>query len=352
MPLELIVERPRKIMLREYTDPPLQEGQVLVRTTVSGIKSGTEINLYRGEVPFVAEVWDPALRLFRPPEKDESLKPFFPHSLGSWASGVVVAVGPKVMRLKPGDLVHGEWKHRQTAVLPESRLHVVESHDQGEVMLFTDPAKFALAAVHDAEIKLGDRVAIFGMGAIGLLAIQMARLNGARQVFAVDPIEGRLELARQLGADLALNPSNCDVALTIKRSTENRGVDAALEISGIYAALQEAIRCACQGGRVVAASYYGAQQGRVDLSREWHHNRITLRSSMPVWDCPHRHYPAWDHDRTEREAMDLLLRGAVEAHPLIGARVPFAEAARAYAMIDQAPDEKVKILLTYGAEGV
>jgi threonine dehydrogenase-like Zn-dependent dehydrogenase len=49
--------------------------------------------------------------------------------------------------------------------------------------------------------------------------------------------------------------------------------------------------------------------------------------------------------------MDLLLRGAVEAHPLIGARVPFAEAARAYAMIDQAPDEKVKILLTYGAEG-
>lgn len=351
MPIELIVESPRKIAFREYEDPPLTDNQVLVRTTVSGVKSGTEINLYRGQNPFVAEVWDPDLRLFRPPEEGETVKPFFPHSLGSWATGVVVAVGPQVRRWKPGDLVHGEWKHRQTAILPEARLHPVDSPERGEGMLFTDPAKFALAAIHDAEIKLGDRVAIFGMGAIGLLAVQMARLNGARQVFAVDPIEGRLELARRLGADVGLNPSQCDVALAIKRATAGKGVDVALEISGVYPALQEAIRCACQGGRVVAASYYGAQEMAVDLSREWHHNRITLRSSMPVWDCPHRNYPAWDHERIEREAMALLLSGAVDARPLIGERVPFAEAARAYAMIDQAPDERVKILLTYGPEG-
>jgi threonine dehydrogenase-like Zn-dependent dehydrogenase len=325
---------------------------VLVRTTVSGIKSGTELNLVRGQVPFVAEIWDPVLRLFRQPEAAEQVEPFFPHGLGSWAAGVVVATGPWVTTLRPGDLVHGEWKHRQTAILSETRLYRVASPEQAEIMLFTDPAKFALAAVHDAEIKLGDRVAIFGMGAIGLLAVQMARLNGARQVFAVDPIEGRLQLALRLGADAALNPSACDVALTIKRSTDSRGVDVALEISGIYAALQEAIRCTCQAGRVVAASYYGAQEGRADLSREWHHNRITLRSSMPVWGCPHRHYPAWDHDRTERQAMDLLQSGAIEARPLIGDRVPFFEAGRAYAMIDQAPDEKVKILLAYpGAEG-
>ena len=351
MPQELIVESPRKIAFRSYEDPPLAGEQVLVRTTVSGIKSGTEINLYRGQVPFVSEIWDPVLRLFRPPEAGEVIKPFFPHGLGSWAAGVVLAVGPKVKALRPGNLVHGEWKHRQTAVMDEARLDAVSSHAEGEVMLFTDPAKFALAAVHDAEIKLGDRVAVFGMGAIGLLAIQMARLNGARQVFAIDPIAGRLELARRLGADQALNPDECDVALAIKRATEGRGVDVALEISGIYSALQEAIRGTCQGGRVVAASYYGAQEGRVDLSREWHHNRITLRSSMPVWDCPHRAYPAWDHDRTEREAMDLLRRRAVEVEPLIGDRVPFSAAARAYAMIDQAPDEKVKILLIYDQEG-
>ena len=350
MPQELIVESPCKIAFRAYEDPPLTADQVLVRTTVSGIKSGTEINLYRGTAPFVSEIWDPALRLFRPPEPGEKISPFFPHSLGSWAAGQVMAVGPQVKALRPGDLVHGEWKHRQTAVMPESRVHVVASQAEAESMLFTDPAKFALAAVHDAEIKLGDRVAVFGMGAIGLLAIQMARLNGARQVFAIDPIPGRVALARDLGADQALNPKDCDVAMTIKRATGGRGVDAVLEISGVYAALQEAIRCSCQAGRVVAASYYGTQQGRIDLSREWHHNRITLRSSMPVWDCPHRAYPAWDHARLEAEAMDLLATGAVRVEPLIGERVPFLEAARAYAAIDQAPDEKVKILLTYGTE--
>ena len=249
MPQELIVESPRKIAFRSYEDPPLAGEQVLVRTTVSGIKSGTEINLYRGQVPFVSRSGTRYLRLFRPPEQDEGLKPFFPHD---WAPGRRASWSPsarKSMPLRPGDLVHGEWKHRQTAVMAEARLHAVSSHAEGEVMLFTDPAKFALAAVHDAEIKLGDRVAVFGMGAIGLLAIQMARLNGARQVFAVDPIAGRLELARRLGADQALNPDECDVALTIKRATEGRGVDVALEISGVYPALQEAIRGTCQGGQ-------------------------------------------------------------------------------------------------------
>ncbi len=85
-------------------------------------------------------------------------------------------------------------------------------------MVFTDPARFALAAVHDAEIKLGDRVAIFGMGAIGMLAWQMARLDGASQVIVVDPIAERLELAEKLGVDLTINPDEVDAGLAIKRS--------------------------------------------------------------------------------------------------------------------------------------
>ena len=90
-------------------------------------------------------------------------------------------------------------------------------------MVFTDPARFALAAIHDAEIKLGDRVAIFGLGAIGMLALQMARLDGAAQVIAVDPIPERLELAHQLGADLTINPEENDAGMTIKQATGGRG---------------------------------------------------------------------------------------------------------------------------------
>jgi threonine dehydrogenase-like Zn-dependent dehydrogenase len=350
MPLELILEGPKKIGYREYTDNSPVGDEVLIQTTISGIKSGTEINLYRGCTPFATEFWDPELRLFRQPMEGERLEPFFPHRLGSWAVGKVVSVGPEVKRFREGDLVHGEWQHRQTSLMREIKLHSVKSLALCETMLFADPARFALAAVHDAAIKLGDSVAVFGMGAIGMLAIQMARLSGSQQVIAVDPIIGRLQLARNLGADVIVNPAEGDVGLAIKHATDGKGVDVAIEISGDYSALQEALRCVRQGGLVVAASYYGAQDNRLDLSKEWHHNRITLRSSMPVWDCPHREYPLWDLARIERVVIEMLESGSVEVKPIIGARIPFERAAEAYSMIDESPDEKVKIILTYGAQ--
>jgi threonine dehydrogenase-like Zn-dependent dehydrogenase len=347
MPLELTVDSPKRIGYAAYTDREPLGSEVLVRTRVTGIKHGTELNMYRGTLPFADEVFDRELRLFRPSRDDEHIAPFYPHTLGSWAAGVVEAVGPDVRRFRPGDLVHGEWKHRQTAIKPEAALYPVEPAVDGETMVFTDPARFALAATHDAAIKLGDRVAIFGLGAIGMLAAQMARLSGASFICVVDPLPDRRALAVQLGADLALDPLSGDVGLAVKLATGGGGVDVAIELSGVYAALQQAIRAVHKQALVVTASYYGDQGGRVDLSREWHHNRITLRSSMPVWDCDHRSAPMWDLRRLERTAVELLASHALHPKPLIGARVPFLQAAEAYALIDAAPNGNIKVLLTY-----
>ena len=347
MPLELVVNSPRDIGYAEYDERAPAGSEVLVQTSVSGIKSGTEINLYRGQVPFAAETWDSNLRVFRPIGDGEQVTPFFPHTLGSWAAGVVRQVGPGVRRFQPGDYVHGEWKHRQSAILQESQLYPVAEQSDCESMIFTDPARFALAAIHDAAIKLGDRVAIFGLGAIGLLAAQMARLSGAGQISVVDPVQARLDLALSLGADVAVNPTQCDAGIAIKEATHRLGVDVALEISGVYAALQQAIRCVHRGGLVVTASYYADQDSGVDLAREWHHNRITLRSSMPVWGNSLRHHPMWDMARLEQTAVKQLEEGRLQVKPLIGARIPFEQAAEAYAVIDLLPNEKIKILLTY-----
>lgn len=347
MPLELIVRTPKEIDFVEYQDREPVGDEILVRTVVSGIKHGTELNMYRGTLPFAEETWDPTLRLFRPLQNGEQIAPFYPHTLGSWASGMVTQIGPEVKRFKPGDMVHGEWKHRQTALLPEKSLYPVSEPVDCETMVFTDPARFALATVHDAEIKLGDRVAIFGMGAIGVLACQMARLSGASQVIVVDPITGRLDLARQVGADLAINPQETDVSLAVKQATQGKGVDVAMEISGAYPALQQAMRSVHKEGLVVTASYYGDQENSVDLSKEWHHNRLTLRSSMPVWSCSNRWQPMWDLARLERTAVDLLAEQKLCVKPLIGDRVPFEKAADAYAMIDQPSCSMIKIVLIY-----
>ena len=347
MPQELVVISPKTIGFSSYEDRQPAGDEVLIQTQVSGIKHGTELNMYRGTLPFASELWDPALRLFRSPGEGESVAPFYPHTLGSWAAGVVLKVGPEVRTFQKGDLVHGEWKHRQTVLKPETALYRIPEKVDGETMVFTDPARFALAAIHDAEIKLGDQVAVFGLGAIGMLALQMARLDGAGQIIAVDPIPERLELACQLGADLAINPGETDAGMAIKAATAGRGVDVALEISGAYASLQQAIRSVHKEGLVVTASYYGDRTTLLDLSREWHHNRITLRSSMPVWDCAHRNHPMWDLGRLERVAISLLEEQKLNVKPLIGARIPFEDAAEAYHLIDQSAGDKIKIVLTY-----
>lgn len=347
MPYELVVQSPRVVGYAEYEDREPVGDEVHIKTTVSGIKHGTELNIYRGTLPFATDLWDAERRLFRPPMAEEQVKPFFPHTMGSWAAGIVTKVGPAVRSLKPGDLVHGEWRHRQTVIKPENSVYRIPPGVDSETMVFSDPARFALGAVHDAQIKLGDRVAVFGLGAIGMIALQMARLDGALQVIAVDVLPERLALAKQLGADLCVNPTECDAAIVIKDATGGRGVDVALEISGAYTALQQAIRCVQREGLVVTASYYGDTAGRVDLSREWHHNRITLRSSMPVWDCTHRCHPLWDLQRLERTAITLLEEQKIQVKPLIGARFPFERAAEAYALIDRSPGAMVKLLLTY-----
>jgi threonine dehydrogenase-like Zn-dependent dehydrogenase len=347
MPLEIIVESPKKIAFREYEDREPVGEEVLVQTLVSGIKSGTELNLYSGANPFVNEVWDQELRLFRPVREDEELAPFFPHTLGSWAAGVVSRVGAGVSRYKPGDLVHGEWKHRQTALVMEDKLYPICDEGDCETMVFADPARFALAAIHDANIKLGDQVAVFGMGAIGLIAVQMAKLNGAGKVIAIDPISDRLKLAEELCVDLTINPQKCDVGIAIKEATGGHGVDVALEIAGSYDALQQAIRCVHREGLVVTAGYYGDSSNHLDLAREWHHNRITLRSSMPVWNCSHRNQPMWNLSRIERIAISLLEERKLTVKPLIWERIPFEQAYKAYEMISETPGSKAKILLTY-----
>jgi 2-desacetyl-2-hydroxyethyl bacteriochlorophyllide A dehydrogenase len=343
MPREFVVVAPWQIEFRDYEDPPLKPGQVRIKSMVSGIKHGTEMALYRGTTPFFANRFDAEYRLFLPSESGV----MYPCHLGSWLAGQVIEIGEEVSRFQVGDRVHGKMTHRPTHVRPEDEIYALPEGMNPETAIFTDPAIFALQAVHDAQIKVGDWVAIFGMGVLGLLAVQIARLNGAERVFAVDLIPHRLELAAQLGADEVLNARECDVGLEIKKRTQKKGADVAIEISGAYAALQQAIRSVHMGGLVVTAGYYQGRGDALQLGAEWHHNRLNLRSSMAVWGCPHRNYPLWDLKRIERTAVRLLESGKLVTEPLISHRFPYEEAIAAYRLIDKRPEGTVKALFIY-----
>ena len=195
--------------------------------------------------------------------------------------------------------------------------------------------------------KWGDDVAVYGLGALGLIAVQIARMNGARHIFAVDLFENRRELALQFGADAAYDPQTIDPAMAIKGRTDGNGVDVVIEISGAYPALQTALRTVRPAGTVVTASYYKGTN-TVQLGAEWHHNRPALISSMPVWGMPHRCYPLWDLDRIRRTALNLLEDGKIETDPMISKRYAYQNAAEAYQLIAEHPEQTIKTFLDYG----
>jgi threonine dehydrogenase-like Zn-dependent dehydrogenase len=107
------------------------------------------------------------------------------------------------------------------------------------------------------------------------------------------------------------------------------------------------MRAVPRAGKVVAGGFYQGGGTALRLGEEWHHNRLNMISSMGVWDCPHRDYPAWDRARVHATATDLLAKGKLRTDGLITHRIPFQQAAEAYELIDQHPEEVVKVVLTY-----
>ena len=97
---------------------------------------------------------------------------------------------------------------------------------QSSAGIFTSLARVALNAVHDARIKVGDNVAVFGLGTIGLMVVQLAKLSGANKVFAVDLIDKRLRKAEEY-AVVAPNANVVDASVEIKKRTGGKGVDVA-----------------------------------------------------------------------------------------------------------------------------
>ena len=167
----------------------------------------------------------------------------------------------------------------------------------------------ALCGIHDSGIRVGDRVLVTGLGAIGLMAAQLARLQGAGWVVCSDPIARRRELATTHGADLVIDPTAEDVGLTVKRHTGGQGADVSVEASGSYAALHDALRATAYGGTVASLAYYTGTAEALHLQGEWHRNQLTLISSRNVND-PLRADPRWDSERMHRQVIDLLVAGA------------------------------------------
>jgi len=333
---------PRVAEIVQEPDAPLSAGEVRVRTLFSGISAGTELTSYRGSNPNLTKTWDATSRLF---VEGDSAVSFPMAGFGYEEVGEVIEVAAGVTAPVVGDTIWGTWGHRTTAVLDAefAAARVLDADADPRVGMFSHIGAIALNVVLDADIHIGETVVVFGLGVPGQLVAQLARLNGAR-VVAVDGIAARRDLALQLGADVVLDPGSDNVAERVKELTGGRGADVAIEITGNYRALQEAIRSVAYNSRVCVAGFFQGEGAGLSLGEEFHHNRVQIVSSQISGvgaSLQHR----WDRYRLTSTAIALATSGRLQVIPLITHTVDLADAAGAYQMLDERPREALQVVL-------
>ncbi len=270
-----------------------------------------------------------------------------PLTLGHEAAGVVIAVGAGVEDLKVGQRVaidpathcgHCEWclagqvhlcanlqfmgLYPYHGALRERMVHPARScvpvpdgiSDIGAAML--EPLGIALHASRLAQIQIGEDVLVIGCGGIGLLIIRMARLAGARHIFASDKHPWRRALAATYGADDILDPADTDVVAHILHATNKRGVDIAIEAAWVEGTADQCVAAARPGGRVVIVGIPADDEMRLKFSVA-RRKELSLQASRRMKHT----YPA---------AIALATSGQVDLNSLASHRFTLDQTAQAF----------------------
>lgn len=346
-PYTLSVEEPGRIGRQDLPVQALAPNEVRIETLYSGISAGTEMSAFRGTSPYLDKHWNPELRLFEP----GSASMIFPMpAIGYEEVGHIVEVGAEVTRLQTGQIIWGNWGHRSERIATEDWAveRILADGTDPQLGIFAQIGAIALNAVIDANIHLGEFVAVFGQGVPGQLVTQLARANGGT-VIAVDRFAKRLEISKTSGATHVIDASKQDPAAVIKQITGGRGADVSIEMSGAYPALHEAIRSTAYNSRVVVSGFFQGQGQGLSLGEEFHHNRIELVCSQIFGVSPsvdHR----WDRLRLDQTVMGLIGEGRIDPGKIISHVIPAARAQEAFDLLIESPEDTLQVVLDFTGE--
>lgn len=293
---------PRRAELRAAGLAPPGEEDVLARMEFSAISRGTERLVFEGRAP------ESEYATMRAPMQEGDFP--FPVKYGYCAVGLVEE-GPPALR---GAHVFALHPHQDRFVLPARSVVPLPAGLAPARATLAANMETALNAVWDSGAGPGDRIAVFGAGAVGLLIAYLAsRLPGA-DVMLVDPDETRAAPARALGLRWTRDgaaPRDCDVVF--HASATEAGLAVAIDACGFE-------------GRVVEASWYGARAVAAQLGGAFHARRLTLASTQVGHVSPARR-PRWSHRRRIEKALELLRDERLDA--LLTERIAFDDLAGA-----------------------
>ena len=340
----LVFTQPGTVGFEFYDDPPLKPHEVRLRTLYSGISAGTELTAYRGSNPYLHKQWDPSRKLFISAEQ-----PTLTYPVSGWGYeevGEVVELGSEVKDVANGDVIFGTWGHRTHHIVEEdyARDRAQTKSLDAIFGIFSQIGSIAINGVHDARIRIGETVAVFGMGTLGQIVGQLAKKSGAR-VIGVDRFEKRLQIAGQSGAaDVLLNAGDAEVAERIRAITDNRGADVAIEVTGSTIALNQAVRSVAYSAKVVALGFFQGDATGLFLGEEFHHNRVNIVGSQIFGTDPELTY-RWNRLRLVQTFMRLQADGIINLKPIISHVIPFDNAGEAFRILDQEPESTLQVVL-------
>ncbi|MCB0187814.1 MAG: zinc-binding dehydrogenase, partial [Caldilineaceae bacterium] len=312
MPKRLAIVAPYQVDLLDYTQQEPAPHEVVVQTAIASGKHGTTTGLFDGGV-WQGHTFTPAQGYFQqtatPNENTKPIDGAHPMNSGTSGVGVVTAVGAAVTRWQVGDRVFGPMDIRETNLCHEDRLYALGAIVP-ETALCIEPAYVAFYCIRESHVRYGDSVAVVGLGAIGLLAVEMAKATGVANLFAIDPLAERRAWAAANGADATFDPATGDVAAQVQAANAGQGVDIVIEIAGSYRALDTALKVVRMGGTVCSAGFYKGDAQGLFLGRDWHHKQLNLLVPHGCgWGHQPRDYPHWTAERANDTIVAMMRKG-------------------------------------------
>jgi 2-desacetyl-2-hydroxyethyl bacteriochlorophyllide A dehydrogenase len=343
----IVIRGPFEVEIIDEDPPKAGPGDIVVEAELSGISSGTEMFLYRGTYPnFKLKKW--------PQWKDYPVYP------GYELVGRVVEVGPRATdvhssqalgSLQPsagtivadtdefevGDRVVCLGTHQQFARVPATLAAKIPDSITNEQATLAVLGTTTMHSTRRLQLEYGATVAVIGLGVVGNLALQHAKLAGAGQTIALDLDESRLELARRVGADHTIQVGTEDAVELVYQATNGVGADAVVEASGAEDTLQLALEIMRDRGSVELLGWRTGESHF--LFGDFYFKEGTIIATRAIGPDPGvpYSYVRWAYDQSLRLAVEMISDGRLQTDFFEPARYSYRDIREVYDRIDKDP---------------
>jgi threonine dehydrogenase-like Zn-dependent dehydrogenase len=338
------------IRVEEVPKPVARAGEAVIRITTTTI-CGTDVHIVRGEYPV-----KPGLILGHEPvgvieQLGEGLEAHY-HVGERVIVGAITPCGQCFYCLNGahsqcggalggwrfGNTINGAWS--EYLLVPDARANLAPIPDglsDEQVMLLPDIFSTGLSGAESGNIKVGDAVAVFAQGPIGLCATLGARLRGAGLIIGVDTNPVRLRMARQFGATVVIDASEEDPVAKIKLLTDGRGVDVAIEALGQQITFENALKATRPGGTL---SSLGVYSGKLVAPYEAFYAGLGDQKIVTTL-CP-------GGKERMRRLMEMVATGRIDLTPLVTHRFGLEDIAEAFELFSHQREGVLKVALHPG----